>query len=473
MILRTWRQNPDRRRSGRPFRCRTRNGGIISIIALVFLGVFAAIGVAYATLSNNSLLQGQNHTCMLNARLQAESGLSFLLRDVCQVSLPAGTQEQGLLDAVASSVQSRLNGSPNLQGRPVTYDGTTIAIPSIRTDEGSFHGTIALANDTALLLQVTGASGSVTRTVAIQCKVAPGTSMLLDCGVASRDKIRMSGNAGIRGANDPSEAGMLSATYEDLEAFEVSGNSDIEGDIYVSNPDAHVTLAGSIRIGGESAWGDGIADHIHIGVGDVEFPALDPNVFAPYAVNIVDDATPTSGNRTFNNIRILAGVNPNFSGNIALNGVILVEVPNSVQLTGNVTLTGVVVTADAGDDAYENNRIKFAGNMRSRSVTELPDTAEFHDLRQMTGTFILAPGFAVEFTGNFGTVNGAMAAAEFKWTGNAGGTVLGPIVSYSSAEFRLTGNSNITIDRSEGSDIPPGFVAPSKLVPDVNTYTEF
>jgi len=179
-----------------------------------------------------------------------------------------------------------------------------------------FHGTMTLANDTALLLQVTGANRSVTR------------------GVASRGKIRMSGNAGIRGANDPSEAGMLSATYEDLEAFAVSGDRDIEGDLSVSNPDAHVTLAGSIRIGGESAWDDGIADPIHIGVGDV-------------------------------------------------------------------------------------------------------------------------------------------ATAEVKWTGNAGGTVLGPIISDGSAEFRRTDNSHLTIDRSGGTDIPPGFVAPSKLVPDVNTYMEF
>ena len=76
----------------------------------------------------------------------------------------------------------------------------------------------------------------------------------------------------------------------------------------------------------------------------------------------------------------------------------------------------------------------------------------------MKGAFILAPGFTTKFAGNFGTVNGAMAADSFSFTGNAGGTVHGPIVNYSDSVFSLSGNSNLTFDRSDVPAMPPGFV---------------
>jgi hypothetical protein len=90
----------------------------------------------------------------------------------------------------------------------------------------------------------------------------------------------------------------------------------------------------------------------------------------------------------------------------------------------------------------------------------------------MPGSFILAPGFGLEFVGNFGTVGGGMAADEFKFTGNAGGLVRGMIINYSDSAFTLTGNSRIRFDRSSSPDIPPGFSLPQRIVLRPDTYVE-
>jgi len=449
-----------------------RPAGIVSVLALIFLVIFSALGASYTAFANGSLLQGRNHADRLTARFQAESGMSFLLNEMNQASIPAGTDAQTLLNAVATGLQTRLDGSANLGAAVVAYDGATIAVPTIATDHGQFSAAITSVSATAVLLRVTGVSGAARWSVGIECAVTAGGSSGFDYGIAANGKIRMTGNARIQGANNPGEASLLSGGYDDDEAFKLVGNCRIDGDIYASNPDAYATLTGNVSVGGEGIWSGEIEDHIHIGIGEVEFPEVDPTVFEPFAANIVDAGTSTNGNRTFTNIRILAGVNPTFSGNITINGVVFIEAPNQVHFSGNVTITGVIVTQDAGEDVHETNTIKFTGNTTSHSVADLPDTPEFHDLRELPGSFLLAPGFGVQFSGNFGTVNGAMAADRFKWTGNAGGTIHGPLISYGGTELKLTGNSNLTIDRSTYPGLPPGLAGALRLQPDVGTYRE-
>jgi hypothetical protein len=199
---------------------------------------------------------------------------------------------------------------------------------------------------------------------------------------------------------------------------------------------------------------------------------VDPTVFQPFAVNIVDGNTSTSGNKTFTNIRIKAGTNPTFSGNTTLKGVIFVEQPNRVTFAGNTTMTGMIVTQTAPSNTYTSNTISFTGNTTFSGVENLPDTSDFHVLRTMPGSSILAPGFGLTFTGNFGTVGGCMAADSFSFTGNAGGTIRGGIINYSDSQFSLTGNSSIIVDRSGTPTTPPGFALPSTTKANPDTYLE-
>jgi len=453
----------------------TRRRGVSTVLAMMLLTMFASLGVAMVTANNRQVVQAENHARVQAARLQAESGLSFFLRTLSNISVSGATEGQDLLDTLAAILGERLNGSANLGGATVSYDETTITIPAIATDDlgGSFSARITLVEDSTVRLRVVGTDGTITRPVSMNLTTSPFRSSIFNFAIASKSRIEMNGNARILGANSSSEANMLTTTYTDLEALDLTGNCRIEGDVSISNPAAHASLTGNVSVGGESGSSGAILDHIHIGVGDVPFPEVDPTVFEIFAVNIVDSGTKTNGNKTFSNIRILANTNKTFGGNITLNGVTYIEYPNIITFSGNLTVTGVIVTEDAGDDAYDINRLKFTGNTTVLGVEDLPDTPEYADLREMPGSFLLAPGFGVDFTGNFGTFNGTIAADEFYFRGNASGTVFGSVINYSDSTFRLTGNSNLTFDRSSDPETPLGFFTPSRLSPVAGSYTEY
>lgn len=445
----------------------------VSVMALVLLIVLAVLALAYTSAGGIGLAQTDNCYHVQTSLFQAESGLSFLTRAVKSVSLPPGTSGDAMLTALGNGLGAELNGTSNLNGGVVSLADDTITIPTISMgSDKSFTGNITLVDSATVKIRVSGTDGKCTRAVSINFSLGSKTSGFFDYGIASKSAIVLTGNASIKGANSPSEADILSATFSKQESFRLNGNCSIAGDIYSVNPDSYATLVGNIKIGGLSSSDPNITNHIHLGTDNVVFPEVDPTVFEPFATNIVNSSTSTTGNKTFTNIRIVAGTNPNFSGNITLKGVIFVEKPNMVTFTGNLNITGLIVTQDAGDNVYTQNTIKFTGNTTSYGVETLPDTTEFHDLRNMPGSFILAPGFGVTFTGNFGTVNGCMAADSFTFTGNAGGTVNGPIINYSDSDLSLTGNSSLTINRLNSPAVPPGFESQVCLIPDSTTYAE-
>ncbi len=458
-----------------PARRALRRSGLAAVLALIFLSLIATIVVSFGSVTSGHWMQGRSHASIVAARMQAEGGLQLMLRELAQTRVGSANDQPALLQAIATRLRSSMHGSGNLGEAQIVYDPLTraIIIPPIATDEGAFSVRIEGVDDVAAVrVFVTGTSGEASRTVSIECGLRNRIGGAFPFGVASRGAIVLTGNASIHGRTDANEAHILSATYDPPTAVTMTGNCDIDGDVSISNPYGEVALTGNVTIGGKSHWDPAISQHIHIGVGDADFPEVDPNEFEPYATSIVDDKTKTNGNCTFENIRILANTDPTFSGNTTIRGVVYIEAPNRVHFSGNTTITGVVVTESGNLHPDEESSIKFSGNLSSRGVEELPDTAAFREIREKAGSFLLAPGFDVELVGNFGTVNGAIAVEQLKLTGNAGGIVEGFVVTYGPEELRLTGNSRLIIDRSEGDDLPPGFRFPAKLAPAPDTYVE-
>jgi len=446
--------------------------GSAYVLAILVLGIFASLAVALAAEAGIGLRKANNEVRIHAARLEAEGGMAFLAHVMRQIQMPGGLSDDQRVQRLRDSLQALLVGS--LDGQQVQKVDLAVVVPAIATAAGrSFTAGAELNADGAFRLSVQGQALNCARGVRMDFEAVGGGSAVFDYGVASRSRVKMTGNARILGASDPAEAHILSATYTESEAVNLTGNCCLEGDVFVSNPSATVSLTGNITIGGESVWGGDIYDHIHIGMGDVEFPEADPGIFEPYATNIVDSSTSTSGNKTFTNIRILAGTNPNFSGNIKLYGVVFIETPNKVKFAGNLSITGVVVTQDAGEGDLDNNYLHFTGNTTVKGVEQLPDGPEFAGVKELPGTFLLAPGFATKFTGNFGTVSGTMAADEFQFTGNAGGVVHGWIINWGDTEFKLTGNANLTMDQSGLTTLPFGFSLPTMLSPMPTSYEEF
>jgi len=452
-----------------------RRRAVVSVVALLVLALFAALAASFATQTGLHARKSGSIAHVQSARLQAEGGLAWCASLIEEISIPAGQTGQEMLDTLAAGLQQRLNGTPNLSLAGVTYDGSAIVIPEIAVTAAGerFAAVVDLSDDGSVRLRVTGRKLDCVRGVQIAFQQAAGRSPAWDHGIISNGKVTMTGNASVQGANDPGEGSVLTTTYSEIEAVKLTGNVSIDGDLYVSNPDAQVSLTGNVSVGGEThGWGGDIEEHIHIGVGPVALPEPDVSIFEPFATNIVDASTNTNGNRTFTNIRIVAGTNPTFSGNIEIRGVVFIETPNRVTFSGNLDLTGVVVTEDAGEDDLDDNSIHFSGNTDIQGVECLPGP-EFEQLRQLPGTFLVAPGFSTQFTGNFGTINGTMAAEEFKFAGNAGGTIHGCLINWGDRELKLVGNSHLIFDRSSMPDSPPGFLSPSTLVVIPGTYEEF
>ena len=87
----------------------------------------------------------------------------------------------------------------------------------------------------------------------------------------------------------------------------------------------------------------------------------------------------------------------------------------------------------------------------------------------------MAPGFSVEFGGNFGVLNGCIVANGVRTYGNAGGEIGGSIINYSTEPMDLKG-SDIVFNKSGITDVPSGFILKSTNFWTINytpsSYTE-
>jgi cytoskeletal protein CcmA (bactofilin family) len=458
-----------------------RSRAITSILAILMLAILFAMALSLAGVANMNELQAANLARAEIARMQAESGVSFLVQKLSGVTLSSSTDPNLVASSIYTSLGTQLNGTPNLHGAPVTSSGLIVTVPYIATDANgrSFSATITVDANCSACLTVTGAADSnraITKILRVYCYPSSGSAGgIFNYGMAAEGPISLTGNASLKGAaGNPGWGSLL--TEANVAGNEVSmiGNCNIDGNVSVGVPDGNVAVTGNIDIGGST--GSNIWKHVDLGVGGVAFPTVNTSPFVaavPSWTNVTSSTT-TSGNLAFKNIWIKKNTNPTFSGNITIQGAVYVESPNVVTFAGNLNMTGVVITQNAGTGNTATNAIKFTGNNTFSGVENLPSTSDFQGLKQLPGSAILAPGFGVTFTGNFGSVNGTMAADAFNWTGNASGTIYGSIISYGAATMSLTGNSIITIDRSKyNTGTPPGFGSSSpKLVPNMDSYVE-
>ena len=274
---------------------------------------------------------------------------------------------------------------------------------------------------------------------------------VFDFGVATKGPLHIAGNIELLGVNISIESDVYIVSENSNLALEIIGNSSITGDVFITNPDATVDLQGDLfSIGGET--GEAALDHVHTGVDPIAFPIPNPSYFEHY---VVSDINYPSGETTFVNVRIPPNTNPSFGGGVTLTGVVFIETPNVVTFTGNVNITGIIVGDGNITDDSGTNRIDFMGTVDSSPVTDLP--AEFGELRDETGTFLMAPGFSLWFGGDLATINGAIAANGIQFYGNAGGTIEGSVLNYSDTAMELSANYDLFFNRYADTEMPAGF----------------
>jgi Tfp pilus assembly protein PilX len=439
---------------------------IISLIVLAILSVWA---VAIHSMSGANVQIADNQRKGDSARACAESGVDVLRFWLSQLSMPGTTATYAKFGNLANFMENELtaniianyNGDDLITISPVTLNST------IPQNFAAQISDISGIDPNTIQVDVTGTYGPVTRTVRVNYEFGPRVNPLFDYGVATKGPLNLSGNIEMSGANIELDGSVYIETA-DADALSIIGNSAIAGDVFITNPDAVVNLqGGQASIGGETGQA-AIDNHVNFGVDPTSFPIPDPGYFWPYVQNTYD---PNNVLTEYDNVVIPAGINPVF-GAVTLRGVVFIQAPNVVTFAGNTDITGIIVGNGDLNDNSGTNQIIFLGTVTSYPVTDLPIEPQFEQLRNETGTFLLAPGFAASFGGNFNTLNGAIAANGIEFFGDAGGTIDGSVINYSPNAMVLTGNNDLFFNRSGTTEIPAGFKVDIVLYYDSSSYSE-
>ncbi len=452
----------------------TKRNGAVLIISLIFILVFSSLAVSMAAISGTNVQFSENQRKINRSIACAESGFDVIRFWLNRVSISGIVSEEQRFNYIAASLQSEL-ADEYITNVTASYDGSSITIPSVTLNSenaSSFSAVITPLDTDTLRIDVTGTYSSITRTIRANYYFGERGNTVFDFGVATKGPLSLTGNIELEGVNVSVEASVYIESQNSNLALSITGNSQIAGDVSIVNSLAAVDLqGGQAGIGGETGQ-DAIENHVTFGTPPSEFPKPNPSLFEPYVTSIVDANTNTSSDATFENVRILANTNPNFSGQVTLKGIVYIETPNIVDFTGSVDITGIVVGDGSLEDNSGTNQVIFRGDVESHPITELPEETQFYGLHDQTGTFVMAPGFNVSFGGSFNTLSGAIAGNGIEFFGNAGGIINGSIINYSEEEMTLSGNSDLYFNRSGTSEAPAGFVPDIVLVYNPTSYTE-
>lgn len=457
---------------------RIRRGAAL-LLAMIILATLSAWAVSICSSSGVNVQLAENQRKADGARASAESGLEIMRFWLGRFSAPGKTDHGDVFEMLANSANSHSlqadltgNGISNIT---TDYTGSTITVPSVTLDSlkgQSFSVQIIQVGAEMLQVDVTGTYGSLTKTLRANYQFGTRPHTVFDYGVATKGPLSLAGNIELEGVNVSVESDVYIESACSNLALSIIGNSHIAGDVHIANGLATVDLQGGQASIGFETGQAAIDNHVSFGVPMEEFPEPDPGIFEQYAVNTVDSSTDTTSDATFENVRIVAGTNPTFSGHVTLKGVVFIETPNVVTFTGGSTVTAIIVGDGSLEDNSRTNQINFIGNVESHCVSTLPNEAQFEGLRDETGTFIVAPGFGLSFGGSFDALSGAIAGNGVEFFGNAGGIINGSVINYSDDKMPMTGNSDLLFNRSGTVKIPAGFIAEIVLRYDPSSYSE-
>jgi Tfp pilus assembly protein PilX len=420
-----------------------RHRGVVTVLAMLYLVIFALLAVGfYATTTSNGQVSN-NESRRYKALGAAESGMDFMRYQLFQVAIPPTTTDNAILTEVQKDLAVQLNGTANLGAKTVGIDAaaTQIDVPSISTqyiklasDGSKFHATITCSGR-RIVVKVTGAysdsTEAATDRAAVQLTYDTSerpTNFFTNNGMASKSTIVIDTRNPILG--DPAaHANILSisSTNPPVSIGSASGTSSIAGDITVLAGLNPTVTAGS-SVGGTTIQADIMANHVkHLVPADVpEFPTPSTLPYKKYATNIY-----VGGMGTYDNVLIPPNTNPNFNAGMVIRGILYIQQPNNVKFNGGVNITGVIVCEDLGVGTLLTNVLNFQGNGGiKKGVDQLPNSPEFVGIKaDLGGSFIIAPGFDVNFTGNFGSIAGHIVGDRITMQGSSDATISGSLVS--------------------------------------------
>jgi hypothetical protein len=399
--------------------------GIVCVVAMIFLALFVVLAVGfYAVTAMATQVSASERTAYVS-QIAAESGMQFVRYQLACLDIPANTPPNKVFEEVYLELAAKLDGTDNLAGTVVGYDGKTINIPQgpsqfIRLQAGGpgFRVVINDINGERMRVRIVGCPennrASLRRAIDTEYDLVNKKTTTFDYGVAAKGSVQFKSTATTKLLGTPdSAASVLSAST--AAGSIVTGSGTIEGDLTVAKDKGQVTLGGG-TVGGAGAAGDIVANHVHV-VTPPEFPYVHTTVFAPFATN-----TYVAGAAYQKNVKIPRNTNPKFNGGEVIDGILYIESPNTVTFAGNATINGLIVFENANTPAV--NVMDFRGSV---SASAIPAASEFDALRKR------AAGLAM-----------AAPTASVTLNGSVGGFVEGTVIAGS---LSMGGSSDLTINR--------------------------
>ncbi|HEV8606714.1 MAG TPA: hypothetical protein VGQ99_15170 [Tepidisphaeraceae bacterium] len=450
--------------------------GMTAVLAMLYLTLMASLALGFYSASNTAVQVSQNEQKVERARLAAESGLDFARFHLSRVSIPAKAPKSEHFQRMAAQLAARLNGSGNLNAGSIYIDDETVRVPDepnryIKSDDkgSEFQFTIKDIGDQKVRVISVGrntmtVSTTGVRIIRLDFELGQQKSSIFQYGIATRGTVSTSGSSSLLGQPNPDKGSILAVNTTDPTPVRIGGK-EVSGDISVVNPNANVVVSGG-SVGGSTDSGDIQANHVHKGVDNPDFPTLDTSMFIPYATNKY-----VPGKGSYSNIIIPPNTNPSFSAGTELKGVIYVKTPNRVSFAGNTSIQGVIVTDTEGQVGNLNtNTVTFQGGFDSKGVETLDPS--YGDLRNLSGSFMIMPGFSLSFAGNFNAqAYGTIVVDKASMTGSAVVTLHGSLIIMQDTPMTMQGNAQLTAGENSMA-FPAGLKFPSRYYAIPATYEE-
>ncbi len=441
---------------------RAYHNGSALIACTIVLVVISVLAIGLCGVSGANLQMADNQRWGNQAFASAESGLEVMRYWLSRVRMPSSTAPADYFSSTVARVQSDLanNGIANFV---VNADGS---IPAVLIDPNTgqnFQGQWSADPDNPAILKVTvtGKRGLMSRTISVDYLIVPYHFRIFNYGMALKGPLVCPFNPRLYAATESWEADIYIESANSLVAVDVDKNATFAGNIDIGNPDASVSVGGTLDLGGTVG---------HLDPEDLPEFAV-PKIredFYDYATGpVITATTDLSGSTTtWANARIAAGSGTEaqpltFGGNVVIQGILYIEAPNVVMFPQNTTLEGMIVAeGDVNDPG--TNAINFGDPADAKTPSNFssgpyPPGPQFDAIRQEQGSCILAPGFAVSFWKNFSAINGVIAASGLHFDNNATATIKGTLINYSEDPTTIVRNINATFDRSAQVEIPAGF----------------
>jgi len=460
--------------------------GMTAVLAMLYLTLMASLALGFYSASNTAVIVSDNEQKVERTRLAAESGLDFARFNLSRVSVSPKTPVATHFSVAADQLATMLNGTDNLGKGNIFFDGSSmIRVPGdpnkfIKADDKGAEFQFTITDITDLtdpnlpqgpkVRVISTGRNSLTSSVAgmramrLDFELVQKKSSIFQYGIATQGTVVTSGSSRLLGQPNPDKGSILAVSSSSQTPVRIGGK-EVSGDISVVNPDANVIVSGG-SVGGATDSGDIQANHVHKGVDDPEFPTIDTSMFIPYATNKY-----VPGKSSYSNIVIPANTNPSFSAGTEFKGVVYIKTPNRVSFAGNTSIQGVFVTDTTGQVGNLNtNTMTFQGGFDAKGVETLDPS--YGDLRTLSGSFMVLPGFSLSFSGNFdATAYGTIVVDQASMGGSANVTLHGSLIIMKDTPMTMSGNAQLTAGENSMA-FPAGLKFPRRYSAIPSSYDE-